>query len=239
MQILQPANTVIHTPNRSVAEFTSHSGKNRGSGNPAGALKNYNDASHFLQRNPFHESYVDRYSSRNTSERTDEPLSDDVNENRADKKNLAIVPSKNSDLAEDPNTYLPVSIINSYDTAGFDATAKFLQDYQAFAADRRRSESINTYIDNSGDFARIGAKKSVLPIYQLPLQEQQSVRHVGLANEGALKSDPEAGKYSLMETTRAIESYNRLAQEAKDAQNHATYLQNSMMGLSPLNYITA
>ena len=105
------------------------------------------------------------------------------------------------------------------------------------AASLRRDESINTYIDNSGEFSRIGERKSLLPIYQLATETRQSVRHVGLANDGELNRPPEVQRYSLMETTRAIEAYNQVAQQAKTAQNHATYLQNSMMGLSPLNYL--
>jgi hypothetical protein len=119
----------------------------------------------------------------------------------------------------------------------FEETVKFVADYNKLVASLRREESINTYIDNSGEFSRIGDRKSRPATDQLEADERRSVRFVGIANDGALNPTPEMRQYSLMETTRAIEAYNRVFQQAKEAQNHATYLQNSMAGLSPLNYL--
>lgn len=116
--------------------------------------------------------------------------------------------------------------------ASYEATTEAIKNYNAYAADLRRSDAINTYTDNGGEFTRVGDRASILPINQVDLSQRDSVRAVGIANEGELNRDAQAMKYTLLATTRAIESYNLIAQSAKDAQNHATYMQNSLLGLN-------
>ncbi len=111
-------------------------------------------------------------------------------------------------------------------------TNAYVENYNQFSADVRRSNAINSYVDNGGDFERVGERASTLPINQIESSQQEHVRHVGMANQGQLQVAAETQQYSLEQTTRAIESYNLIAQSSKEAQNHATYLQNSMTGLN-------
>ena len=115
----------------------------------------------------------------------------------------------------------------------FESTTASVRAYQQAATELRRSESINTYVDNSGSFTRVGERASVLPVNQLSSAERESVRYVGRAHEGA--GNPEAtasSAFMLARTTQAISAYNAAAQSAKSAQTHSTYLQNSV---APLN----
>ncbi|MEA3372675.1 MAG: hypothetical protein U9Q62_03175 [Campylobacterota bacterium] len=121
-------------------------------------------------------------------------------------------------------------------SSAYEDTAAYIENYNNFAADLRRSDAINTYVDNGGDFSRVGERASTLPINQIDASQRDSVRHVGLASEGELPTAAETEQFSLLQTTRAIESYNLIAQSSKDAQNHATYLQNSVAGFNTVGH---
>ncbi len=116
--------------------------------------------------------------------------------------------------------------------SAYDDMSKYIRNYNIFASNLRRSDAINTYIDNGRAFNRIGERASILTINQLSASQRESVRHVGIANEGEQNASAATDPYSLRHTTQAIRAYNLIAQSAKDAQNHATYLQNSMAGLN-------
>ncbi|MDX1296544.1 MAG: hypothetical protein R3302_09750 [Sulfurimonadaceae bacterium] len=119
----------------------------------------------------------------------------------------------------------------------FASMIEFLSVYQQTASQLRREEGINSYVDNSGSFKDIGKRASTPVATQLDTNYALSLRYIGQASGGIIESDRGySDPKMLAQTTQAITAYNLAAQSAKEAQNHATYLQNSMNGLNYVHY---
>jgi hypothetical protein len=119
----------------------------------------------------------------------------------------------------------------------FASMIAFLTAYQQTAADLRREAGINSYVDNSGGFNEVSQRASTPVIDQVDANYALSLRYVGRANGSLVATDTRfTDPEMLSQTTQAITAYNLAAQSAKEAQNHATYLQNSMNGLNFIHH---
>lgn len=175
-----------------------------------------------LNRLPQLQSHTSQSSRALTSE--SEPFSLKTNEND----------SLDRTQHNDVNKTVPTVSQETVQTT-FASMIAFLTTYQQTSAELRREAGINSYVDNNGGFKEVGQRAATPVAEQVATNYVLSLRYVGQANSGIIGgdtrfSDPEM----LAQTTQAITAYTLAAQSAKEAQNHATYLQNSMNGL---NYI--
>lgn len=133
------------------------------------------------------------------------------------------------------------------ETAQYESSEAYVQNYTDFASDVRRAENYATLVENGIDASSLSERPGTLPVQdpvQIDQEQRDSIRQVLVAEAGQESKEAQIEAYAagteeaivsespLDETAQYVQNYNEFAADVRRSESLNIYVQNN-------NYMTA